>query len=329
MARKLKNINGPWLAGIDLDGTSVGFVATDECGEVLYHKGQPVMGARCFKEALHASEARMPRTARRRLQRARGREREMERVFAPAIAPADPDFFVRRRMSYKLMRDDIAADPAAAAWQGLLDGYPTLAHLDVDLMESDGPRDPRLVFWAIANHVVRRGHFLMEGNDVTSANSDPSAQVEALARELDALGEACGEAIEFDGGALDGMGGSWTARELQRAVSGAVSVTGDDIDAKIARAQARRWATSLPATRRTWTPSHSRASRSARYPYSTPMRSMSSSPTAPTDSPRPSRPRGASTPRGAYRAFSRLHPERPSRTTRWPSTRCTGASCAP
>ena len=65
MARKLKNINGPWYAGIDLDGTSVGFVATDEYGEVLYHKGQPVMGARCFKEALHASEARMPRAARR------------------------------------------------------------------------------------------------------------------------------------------------------------------------------------------------------------------------------------------------------------------------
>lgn len=239
MARKLKNINGPWYAGLDLDGTSVGFVATDEYGEVLYHKGQPVMGARCFKEALHASEARMPRTARRRLQRARGREREMERVFAPAIAPKDPDFFVRRRMSYRLMREDIAADPAAAAWQGLLDGYSTLAHLDVDLMEADGPRDPRLIFWAITNHVVRRGHFLMEGHDVSSSNSNPSEQVEALARELDALGEACDEAIELDGGALAGMGGSWTARELQKAVSGAVSVTGDDIDAKIARAQAK------------------------------------------------------------------------------------------
>lgn len=239
MARKLKNINGPWYVGLDLNGTSVGFVATDECGEVLYRKGQPVMGARCFKEALHASEARMPRAARRRLQRARGREREMERVFAPAIAPKDPDFFVRRRMSYRLMRDDIAADPAAAAWQGLLDGYPTLAHLDVDLMEADGPRDPRLIFWAIANHVVRRGHFLMEGHNVSSANSDPSEQVEALVRELDALGEACGEAIELDGGELAGMGGSWTARELQKAVSGAISVTGDDIDAKIARAQSK------------------------------------------------------------------------------------------
>ena len=35
MARKLKNINGPWYVGLDLDGPSVGFVATDECGEVL------------------------------------------------------------------------------------------------------------------------------------------------------------------------------------------------------------------------------------------------------------------------------------------------------
>lgn len=74
---------------------------------------------------------------------------------------------------------------------------------------------------------------------MTSANSDPFAQVEALVRELDALGEACGEAIELDGGALADMGGSWTARELQKAVSGAVSVAGDDIDAKIARAQSK------------------------------------------------------------------------------------------
>ena len=80
-------------------------------------------------------------------------------------------------------------------------------------MESDGPHDPRLIFWAITNHVVHRGHFLMEGNDVTSANSDPSAQVEALVRELDALGETCGEAIELDGGALACLDGSWTARE--------------------------------------------------------------------------------------------------------------------
>mgnify|MGYP000411761377 CR=1 FL=1 len=72
------------------------------------------------------------------------------------------------------------------------------------------PATPGSIFWAIVNHVVRRGHFLMEGHNVSSANSDPSAQVEALVRELDALGEACGEAIELDGGALDGMGGSWT-----------------------------------------------------------------------------------------------------------------------
>ncbi len=170
-------------------------------------RGQPVMGARCFKGG--APRLRGPYAAHGEAQApARTRqEREMERMFAPAIAPTDPDFFVRRRMSYKLMRDDIAADPAAAAWQGASRRLShARAHLDVDLMESDTPRDPRLIFWAVANHVVRRGHFLMEGHDVTSANSDPSAQVETLVRELDALGEACGEDIELDDGALADMG---------------------------------------------------------------------------------------------------------------------------
>ncbi len=239
MAGKLKNIDGPWSAGIALGDTSVGFVATDAKGDVLFHKGQPVMGARIFKEALHASEARGPRTARRRLQRARGREREMERVFAPAIAPIDPDFFSRRRASYRISRSDIDLDPVAASWRELLDGYPTLAHLDVDLMEADGPRDPRLIFWAVTNHVVRRGHFLMEGQSVTSGHSDPAAQVDALARELEVLGESTGEAIELHSSSLAAITGKMTARELQKAVTAAVSACGDEVDPKLARAQAK------------------------------------------------------------------------------------------
>lgn len=84
----------------------------------------------------------------------------------------------------------------------------------------------------------------MEGHDVTSANSDPSAQVEALVRELDSLGEACSEVIELDGGALTDMGGSWTARELQKAVSGAVSVTATISTPRSHVRRQRRWATS-------------------------------------------------------------------------------------
>ena len=125
------------------------------------------------------------------------------------------------------------------------------------------------------------------------------------------------------------MDGSWTARELQKAVSGAVSVTGDDIDAKIARAQAKALGDLVAGYKANMDAFALEGEQIGKISVSDAMRSMSSSPTVPTDSPRPSMPQGASTPRGAYRASSRLRPERPSLTTRWPSTRCTGASCAP
>lgn len=109
--KKLKQMSGPYSIGFELSSTAHGFVATDPNGNVLYHGKQPVMGTRVFKEGQHAAEARMPRTSRRGIQRRRGREHEMERVFAPVISPIDPDFFIRRRMSYKLGKIRFESDP--------------------------------------------------------------------------------------------------------------------------------------------------------------------------------------------------------------------------
>lgn len=89
--KKLKQMSGPYSIGFELSSTAHGFVATDPNGNVLYHGKQPVMGTRVFKEGQHAAEARMPRTSRRGIQRRRGREHEMERVFAPVISSIDPD----------------------------------------------------------------------------------------------------------------------------------------------------------------------------------------------------------------------------------------------
>ena len=109
--KKLKQMSGPYSIGFELSSTAHGFVATDPDGNVLYHGKQPVMGTRVFKEGQHAAEARMPRTSRRGIQRRRGREHEMERVFAPVISSIDPDFFIRRRMSYKLGKIRFESDP--------------------------------------------------------------------------------------------------------------------------------------------------------------------------------------------------------------------------
>ena len=166
--KKLKQMSGPYSIGFELSSTAHGFVATDPNGNVLYHGKQPVMGTRVFKEGQHAAEARMPRTSRRGIQRRRGREHEMERVFAPVISPIDPDFFIRRRMSYKLGKIRFESDPIGFSYSCLFHSFPTLAHLDVALMESDSAMDPRLIFEAVANHVVRRGHFLLENQNVSS-----------------------------------------------------------------------------------------------------------------------------------------------------------------
>ena len=235
--KKLKQMSGPYSIGFELSSTAHGFVATDPNGNVLYHGKQPVMGTRVFKEGQHAAEARMPRTSRRGIQRRRGREHEMERVFAPVISPIDPDFFIRRRMSYKLGKIRFESDPIGFSYSCLFHSFPTLAHLDVALMESDSAMDPRLIFEAVANHVVRRGHFLLENQNVSSTNSDIDTQVANYAEVLVSYFEdTLDERIELSLEALD-INGNVTARELQKQFASAMCVSGDDIQKKTEKAQ--------------------------------------------------------------------------------------------
>ena len=235
--KKLKQMSGPYCIGFELSSTAHGFVATDPNGNVLYHGKQPVMGTRVFKEGQHAAEARMPRTSRRGIQRRRGREHEMERVFAPVISPIDPDFFIRRRMSYKLGKIRFESDPIGFSYSRLFHSFPTLAHLDVALMEADSAMDPRLIFEAVANHVVRRGHFLLENQNVSSTNSDIDTQVANYAEVLVSYFEdTLDERIEPSLEALD-INGNVTARELQKRFASAMCVSGDDIQKKTEKAQ--------------------------------------------------------------------------------------------
>lgn len=235
--KKLKQMSGPYSIGFELSSTAHGFVATDPNGNVLYHGKQPVMGTRVFKEGQHAAEARMPRTSRRGIQRRRGREHEMERVFAPVISSIDPDFFIRRRMSYKLGKIRFESDPIGFSYSRLFHSFPTLAHLDVALMESDSAMDPRLIFESVANHVVRRGHFLLENQNVSSTNSDIDTQVANYAEVLVSYFEdTLDERIEPSLEALD-INGNVTARELQKRFASAMCVSGDDIQKKTEKAQ--------------------------------------------------------------------------------------------
>ena len=193
--KKLKQMSGPYSIGFELSSTAHGFVATDPNGNVLYHGKQPVMGTRVFKEGQHAAEARMPRTSRRGIQRRRGREHEMERVFAPVISSIDPDFFIRRRMSYKLGKIRFESDPIGFSYSRLFHSFPTLAHLDVVLMESDSAMDPRLIFEA-QNKSDADLYSAQKTAEGVSAKAKAEAEATRLKGEADGAAEkAHGEGV--------------------------------------------------------------------------------------------------------------------------------------
>lgn len=164
-----------YTVGLNIGETSVGFAAVDDGGgEVLFHKGKPVMGVHLYNSAKHADGARGHRTARRTLRRKQGRVREIERIFEPAVAEVDSGFFVRRHMSALVPADAIEAgadlgSPADRDFKALLGAFPTPAHLRVFLMETNHPADVRLIEHVFAHAVSKRGNFYLEGNDGVSA----------------------------------------------------------------------------------------------------------------------------------------------------------------
>lgn len=194
---KLRNV-GAYNIGLDIGTSSVGWAATDEEGNLLYHKGQPTWGSRLFPEAEKAADARMQRGLRRRYARRRWRLDLLQGIFAEEMEGIDPEFFVRLNQA-RLHPDD--RDPAHADYRWPLfndEGFdekayykrfPTIYHLRAWLMETEEKADIRLIYLALHNIVKHRGNFLQqEMKDLTSENASIDDSVALL---CDALAEWC------------------------------------------------------------------------------------------------------------------------------------------
>lgn len=79
--------------GVDIGTDSVGMACTDENYNLLRAKGKDMWAVRLFDEAKDASDRRLKRTARRRLQRRRQRIEFLQGIFAPFME--DNKFFLR------------------------------------------------------------------------------------------------------------------------------------------------------------------------------------------------------------------------------------------
>lgn len=156
-----------YYLGLDIGTNSVGYAATGADYCLLKFRGDPVWGTTTFEEASLAEKRRTNRTARRRLDRRQQRVKLLQEIFAPYICQADPNFFIRRAESALFAED---AQYGVRIFDGGMDDreyhrkYPTIHHLIVDLMNSDSPRDIRLVYLACAWLVANRGHFLSEAS---------------------------------------------------------------------------------------------------------------------------------------------------------------------
>lgn len=157
-----------YYLGLDMGTSSVGWAVTGTDYKLLRAKGKDLWGVRLFSEAQTSASRRSYRTSRRRLQREKARVAYLRYVFEEEIGKVDPGFYQRLDDS-KYFPEDKKETQKYALFAGdtyndadYYKEYPTIFHLRKALLESDEPKDVRLVFLAVLNIFKHRGHFLNE-----------------------------------------------------------------------------------------------------------------------------------------------------------------------
>lgn len=142
---------------------------TDENYKVVRRKGKDIWGVRLFDEAKTANERRINRISRRRRAREVARIGMLKELFGDAIEGVDPGFYQRLEESKYHATDkviegkDAIFHDADFTDKDYFAQYPTIAHLQKELICSGEKHDVRLVYLAVLNLFKHRGHFLNGG----------------------------------------------------------------------------------------------------------------------------------------------------------------------
>lgn len=186
------------LLGLDLGTDSVGWCATDENGKIIKVQGKSLWGYRGFEEACDASERRMNRCNRRRLNRRKERLNLLRYIFKDEINKVDNSFFYRLDNSfyhnedrtspfdYTLFNDSHYNDSK------YYKDYPTIYHLRKELLESNEKADIRKIYLAMHHMIKYRGNFLSSQENFSVSHKDE------LKIYFDSLNTYVGLNINFD-----------------------------------------------------------------------------------------------------------------------------------
>ena len=158
-----------YYMGLDLGTSSVGWALTDENYNIVRRKGKDIWGVRLFDEAKTANDRRTNRISRRRRTREVARIGILKEVFGEAISEVDSGFYQRLEESkYHDIDKTIDGKDAIFHDADFTDKeyyakFPTIAHLQKELICSKEWHDVRLVYLAVLNLFKHRGHFLNAG----------------------------------------------------------------------------------------------------------------------------------------------------------------------
>ena len=177
MIHKKSRKEQEYYLGLDMGTESVGWAVTDPEYHLLRYHGKQMWGTRLFESAKTAEERRIFRTGRRRLGRRKQRIKLLEEIFSEEISKIDPGFFLRLKESKFLLEDKKVQEKYTLFCdekytdKEYFKQFPTIYHLRKALIEGKGAYDIRLYYLAIHHILKHRGHFLFEGQNMSSITS--------------------------------------------------------------------------------------------------------------------------------------------------------------
>lgn len=166
------------LVGLDIGSDSIGWCATDENGHIIKKNGKSLWGYHGFDEAKPASERRMYRANRRRLNRRKERISLLRQLFEKEISKVDNSFFYRLDNSFYLNEDRelpfayTLFNDRNYSDKKYYQEYPTIYHLRKRLIHDKSQADIRLIYLAMHHMIKYRGNFLNSSSSFKPMDQD-------------------------------------------------------------------------------------------------------------------------------------------------------------
>lgn len=166
----------PYILSLDIGTGSVGYACMDESFNILKYHHKDAIGVYLFDGADTAEERRLFRSSRRRNNRRIKRLGLLQEILAPLVQ--NPNFYqFERQHTWKNNNVDFKNKSLSEVLKFLgynPKKYPTIYHLQEELLYKDQKAAPELIYIALYHLVKYRGHFLFNHLNVENLSNEES-----------------------------------------------------------------------------------------------------------------------------------------------------------